>query len=119
MKHLSILLVILTLASCGKKSSSSSCSPTKKAMSTWTSRNTGTTYDMAACRLNSICEVKYDTGPCDSARGDFKMIAYSDGQVIFGNCAGDSLIDSGTFKVSCENLLSIKYDSDGSIAIFE
>lgn len=119
MKLLSLLL-ILTLSSCGKSGGGgSNCSPTKELMSTWTSRTTGTVFNMSGCSIGSVCEVKYGAGACDDNRGDFLMLVRADGTALMGNCSATVQLDSASYKLSCNNTLTLKYNSDGEVEIFD
>jgi hypothetical protein len=112
------LILTLSLVSCGKNSSSS-CSPSKKLMSTWTSRETGNVFMMSNCTIGSVCEVKFGSGACDDDRGDFLILVQANGTAIMGNCEGDTVLDRATYKVSCDNLLSITYESSGETEVFD
>lgn len=113
------LLMALSLVSCGKSGGGKSCSPTKALMSTWTSRSTGNVFNMSGCTIGSVCTVKFGPGACDDNRGDFLMYVNSSGRAIMGNCGATQELDRASYKLSCSNVLSLKYDSNGVTEIFD
>ncbi len=117
MKLVCLCLTLILLSSCGKKSSNS-CSSTKDTFSTWTSRETGNIFAMQGCSYDNLCEVKFGSGACNNGRGDFNILISENGRAVMSNCADTTVIDSASYSI-CKNILSITYDSDDSIELFD
>jgi len=113
MKKNTYLLIALLAIGCGEDEEM--CSSTKDLFSTWTNRVTGTIYLLQDCDFGTNCQITFGAGACDDIRGDFTIWFNEAGDVFTSNCADSIYLDSGTWEVSCENILSLTSDLDGSV----
>ena len=117
MKYL--ILISLVLLGCGENEVGGGCpSPTKDIFSPWTSLISGNTHRMQNCELHTDCHIKFGPGVCNDLRGDY-TIWISDSFMIFTDCANITLLDTADWEISCQNILKITYDSNGSTARFD
>ena len=119
---LQFILLLLFLSSCngGGGGGSSSCSPSKTIFSTWTSRAPGNPiFLMQSCSYNTNCQVLFGSAPCNDSRGDFNVYIMNNGRMGFSNCADTTALDGADWSIGCDNLLRLKYDSDGSTEVLE
>ncbi len=119
-----VFISLLLLVSCngggGGGGGSSSCSASKSVFSTWTSRSPGNpVFLMQGCSYNSNCQVLFGSAPCNDSRGDFTVFISDNGRMGFANCADTTALDGANWSIGCDNLLRLKYDSDGSTEILD
>lgn len=121
MKFFFLILIIIFVTACSsnKDNSSSSCSPTKSLFSNWTSRTTGNTYFLAGAGFNQSITVQFGPGACSDARGDFVFFALPDNFVGFYDCSDTVLEETAVWDVSCNNVMSLTYTSNGQTEFFD
>ena len=74
--------------------------------------------NLAGCPENTVCSLTID-GTCDAAYPTELLFKYyANGDVELANCSGVSQ-DTAKYSISCTNLMTIKYDSDGSSEVYK